>query len=77
MNREHYEGDEEMDMGGHMMGMGCCKGMSMESKKAFKMALLKKKEKILEAKLEFLREMRMMMEKMPMDKMDKKESEEE
>jgi hypothetical protein len=74
MNKEHYKEDEEMGMGGHMMGMGCCKGMSMESKKAFKLALLKKKEKILEAKLEFLREMRMMMEKMPMDK---KESEEE
>jgi len=54
---EFMEGHTE----GHMKEWGCCgKGM----KKEFKMAFLKKKEKMLEAKLEFVREIRKLMEKM-------------
>lgn len=39
-----------------MMGMFDLSKMPMEMKKEFKMAMLKKKEKMLEAKLEFVRE---------------------
>jgi hypothetical protein len=50
--------EEEMEE--HMGHMGCCGG---EHKKDFKMAYLKKKEKMLEAKLEFIREIRRILEK--------------
>jgi hypothetical protein len=72
MYKEEY-GQE----GGEMEG-GCCgshmdmMGMMMhhmkgESKREFKLALLKKKEKMLEAKLAFIRDMMEMVKKMPME----------
>ena len=60
-----------------MMGMSMMSGgmrmygWSPEVKKEFKLAFLKKKERMLQAKLEFLRDMMKMVEKMPMD--EKKE----
>ncbi len=58
-HQEHNDGHR-----GGMMWGGCFpKGM----KKEFKMAFLNKKEKILEAKLEFVREMKALVEKMPAD----------
>lgn len=60
------ESKENHEEGGcieeHMKHWDCCgKG----HKKEFKMAILKKKEKMLEAKLEFIREIRAIMEKEP------------
>ncbi|MDR3583106.1 MAG: hypothetical protein P4L62_01985 [Candidatus Pacebacteria bacterium] len=84
MHKRDYDFDEdggEMGGCGHhgcgchrggmgMMGMGMY-GWSGESHKEFKLAILKKKERMLQAKLEFLRDMMKMVEKMPMD--EKKE----
>jgi hypothetical protein len=53
---------------GHKRMGDCCGGMHKGHMKEFKLAMLNKKEKILEAKLEFVREMRKMVEKMEMDK---------
>jgi len=61
-NEENY--GEEMEMCGCSHEMCMC-GYKGEYKKEFKMAYLKKKEKMLEAKLEFIREMKEIMEKMP------------
>ena len=57
-HEEHEEGMEE-HWGHHM---GCC---SMKSKKEFKLAMLEKKEKMLEAKLEFVRKIKSLVEKEP------------
>jgi len=55
-HKEHDEKHQGMD--------DCCTGMGHKGfKKEFKMAMLNKKEKILEAKLEFIREMRKLIEK--------------
>jgi hypothetical protein len=79
MNNEYekdFEGmDESMKMGGGWMG---CMGMGQmhhwpkKMKKEFMLAMLKKKEKMLEAKLEFVREMRRLAE---MSEMGMKEEE--
>jgi len=59
-------------MSKHEEGCGMAQGMchchehcSAEMQKEFKLAMLKKKEKMLEAKLEFIREMKSLVEKMP------------
>ena len=62
MHGDHEKGHKGMD--------DCCGGMHKGHMKEFKMAMLNKKEKILEAKLEFVREVRKMVEKMGMDKED-------
>lgn len=65
-DKEMPEGGE-MEMGGGMMGcMGHMHHWPKQMKKEFKMAILRKKEKMLEAKLAFVREMKDMIEKMPM-----------
>jgi len=66
-DKENFEEGEFMEehMKEHMkesMKEWC--GCGKEIKKEFKMALLRKKEKMLEAKLEFIREIRKIMEKM-------------
>lgn len=48
-------------MGGHMMH--AC--MSGPHKKEFKLAMLEKKQRILEAKLDFIKKMKEMVEKSP------------
>jgi hypothetical protein len=54
-----------MEHGEKHKGDDCCMGMWHKGfKKEFKTALLNKKEKILEAKLEFIREMKKLLEKM-------------
>lgn len=65
----HHLGMGMGEMGG---GMGMMSGMNMgmygwspEAKKEFKLAYLKKKERMLQAKLEFLRDMMKVVEKMP------------
>ena len=64
-DKDQFEGDEMEEKMGHM---GCCgKGM----KKEFKMAMLRKKEKMLEAKLEFIREIKAIMEKSKDEKEEK------
>lgn len=64
-NHEHDEKHQGKD--------DCCMGMGHKGfKKEFKMAMLNKKEKILEANLEFIREMRKLIEKMPGDSEDSK-----
>jgi hypothetical protein len=83
MNNEHekdFEGmGESMKMGeGWMgcMGMGRMHHWPKKMKKEFMMAMLKKKEKMLEAKLEFVREMRRLAEMPEMEmKEEKKEDE--
>lgn len=68
MNEEH--GKEFGEMGKEWMG---CMGMGQmhhwpkKMKKDFMMAMLRKKEKMLEAKLEFVKEMRQLTEKMEME----------
>ncbi len=57
--------EQNEGMGEHME-MGCMK-WPKKFKKEFIMAKMKKKEKILEAKLEFLREMRRLAEKSDME----------
>jgi hypothetical protein len=86
MNNEYEKDFEEMDepmkMGGGWMG---CMGMGRmhhwpkKMKKEFMMALLRKKEKMLEAKLEFVREMRRLAEnpEMEMKSEEKEEMKEE
>ncbi|HLM84211.1 MAG TPA: hypothetical protein VK254_03305 [Candidatus Bathyarchaeia archaeon] len=80
MNGEHekgFEGIDEMKMGGDWtgcMGMGHMHQWPKQMKKEFMMAMLKKKEKMLEAKLEFVREMRRLSEKSEME--GRKETEE-
>lgn len=64
MNGEHEKDYEENDESSHMMG---CMGWPKKFKKEFMMAKMKKKEKILEAKLEFIREMRRLAEKKEME----------
>jgi len=49
-------GDKEDMMEGCGCGCGCC--MPKEMGREFKLAILNKKEKILEAKMEFVREMK-------------------
>lgn len=71
MCNEHEKGFEEMDEAMKT----CCASWPKKFKKEFMMAKMKKKEKILEAKLEFLREMRRLAEKSEMG--EEKESEEE
>jgi hypothetical protein len=75
-NQEHNE-----ESGGAEMGegwMGCCTEhmhhLPMKVKKEFKMAILRKKEKMLEAKLAFIREMKDMVEKwQPEEEKEKEE----
>lgn len=56
----HGEHDEK-----HRGMEDCCMGIwHKEFKKEFKLALLNKKEKMLEAKLEFIREMKKLVEQM-------------
>ncbi|MFZ1020140.1 MAG: hypothetical protein WAN61_04130 [Minisyncoccia bacterium] len=55
MHDENYEEEGEP--------MHCCMGGPM--KKEFKLAMLEKKEKILQAKLEFIGKMKMLIKKMP------------
>ncbi|MCX6762371.1 MAG: hypothetical protein NT093_01160 [Candidatus Moranbacteria bacterium] len=62
------EMDEAMEMG--------CMEWPKKFKKEFMMAKMKKKEKILEAKLEFLREMRRLAEKSEMNGEKEAEAEE-
>lgn len=69
MHSEHEKCFDEMD---EALEMGCA-GWAKKFKKEFVMAKMKKKEKILEAKLEFLREMRRIAEKSEMS--EEKESE--
>ena len=71
MCSENEKGFGEMDEAMKM----CCVGWPKKFKKEFMMAKMKKKEKILEAKLEFLREMRRLAEKSDME--GEKEVEEE
>ncbi len=56
---EYQEGGEEMEGGFHGMGHMCCK----KHKKEFKLAMLEKKEKMLQAKLEFIRKIKEIVEK--------------
>jgi hypothetical protein len=63
MCNEHEKGFEEMH---EALEMGCMK-WPKKFKREFIMAKMKKKEKILEAKLEFLREMRRLTEKSDME----------
>jgi hypothetical protein len=70
MCNEYEKGFEEMDEAMKM----CCANWPKKFKKEFMMAKMKKKEKILEAKLEFLREMRRLAEK---PEMEMKEEEKE
>jgi hypothetical protein len=58
MDKENCGG---MGMGGHMMH--AC--MSGPHKKEFKLAMLEKKQRILEAKLDFIKKMKEMVEKSP------------
>jgi hypothetical protein len=65
MDKEYNENEE--GMGGHWghmgwghMGMGCC---GKKNKKEFKLAMLEKKEKMVEAKLEFIRKMKELVKK--------------
>ncbi|MDD5489460.1 MAG: hypothetical protein PHP25_02165 [Candidatus Moranbacteria bacterium] len=77
MNKEYQE--EGGEMGGGWMS--CCSEHThhwpKKMKKDFKMALLRKKEKMLEAKLAFVREMKDLFEKMPPEEMKEKEDAEE
>lgn len=61
MGKEYDEKDGEIE------GCCCTDMWAKEFKKEFKMAMLKKKEKILEAKLEFVREMLNLMKKSSME----------
>jgi hypothetical protein len=70
MCHEYEKGSEEMDEAMKT----CCASWSKKFKKEFMLAKMKKKEKILEAKLEFLREMRRLAEKSGME--GEKEAEE-
>ena len=72
MENEYGKNLEEGDEAGFM---SCCTGWPKKFKKEFMMAKMKKKEKILEAKLEFIREMRRLAEKKDME--GEKETEEE
>lgn len=64
-NKEYSAESGEMEMGGGWMGcMGHMHHMPKKMKKEFMMAMLRKKEKMLEAKLSFVREMKDMAEKM-------------
>jgi hypothetical protein len=71
-NKEYHEEDSEME-GGAMGCMGHMHHWPKKMKREFKMALLKKKEKMLEAKLEFIQKIRSMMEKMPDEPKEEKE----
>ncbi|MDI6778449.1 MAG: hypothetical protein QMD77_04660 [Patescibacteria group bacterium] len=75
MHEKEYQGEGgEMEMGGGWMG--CCaehmRHWPKKMKREFKMAMLRKKEKMLEAKLAFVREMKDMVEKMPEETEEKK-----
>lgn len=70
MCNEYEKSFEEMDE----TMKTCCASWPKKFKKEFMMAKMKKKEKILEAKLEFLREMRRLAEK---PEMEMKEEEKE
>jgi hypothetical protein len=63
MHNEHENNFKEM---GEAMEM-CCTKWPKKFKREFMMAKMKKKEKILEAELEFLREMRRLAEKSEME----------
>ncbi len=56
MMHENYEGGEHEECGCHAHG---------PMKKEFKLAKLEKKEKMIEAELEFIRKMKEMIKKMP------------
>jgi len=61
MHGENYEEDHE--------DCGCgCHHMKGPIKRELKLAMLEKKEKILQAKLDFLGKMKEMIKKMPVDK---------
>ncbi len=65
-----------MGMGGGWIDGECMGHMHhwpMKMKKEFKMAILRKKEKVYEAKLAFIREMKDMVEKMGDESMEKEE----
>jgi hypothetical protein len=65
MNKEYDEEMDEMEMEGGWMGcMGRIHHWPKKAKKEFLMALLRKREKMLEAQLAFVREMKDMAEKM-------------
>lgn len=73
-NKEYQEEGGEMGEG----WMGCMGHMHhwpKKMKREFKMAMLRKKEKMLEAKLAFVREMKDMIEKMPEEMKEKEEKE--
>ncbi|MFA5872250.1 MAG: hypothetical protein WC858_06070 [Parcubacteria group bacterium] len=63
-NKEYNEEGGEMG-GGWSECMGHMNHWPKKMKKEFKMALLRKKEKMYEAKLAFIREMKDLVEKMP------------
>jgi hypothetical protein len=70
-NKENGEEMNDMEM-----GMGGCMGhmhhLPKKAKKEFMMALLRKREKMLEAKLAFVRELKDMTEKMAEETEEKK-----
>jgi len=72
----HYEHERNFKEMSEAMEM-CCTKWPKKSKKEFMMAKMKKKEKILEAELEFLREMRRLAEKSEMEEEKEIETEEE
>jgi len=59
------EMNEQEFCGCHGEGMFDFSAWPKETKKEFKMALLRRREKILEAKLEFVREINLLMKKSP------------
>jgi hypothetical protein len=60
MKDENEEDQEDHDFGSHQM--------EWAMKKEFKLAMLEKKEKILQAKLDFLGKIKGMVNRMPADK---------
>ncbi|MGA2418302.1 MAG: hypothetical protein ABSF55_03625 [Candidatus Staskawiczbacteria bacterium] len=58
MHEENHEGHEDCG----------CRQMHGPMKKEFKLAMLEKKEKIIQAKLDFIGKMKEMIKKMPEDK---------
>jgi hypothetical protein len=77
-NKDYQEEGGGMGMGGGQMSGGCMSHMHMhhwpmKMKKEFMAAMLRKKEKMLEAKLAFVREMKDLTEKMPDEMKEEKE----
>ncbi|MFA5926027.1 MAG: hypothetical protein WC831_03765 [Parcubacteria group bacterium] len=76
MYKEYQSGEEgeEMESGEGWMGcMGHGHQWPKKMKKDFMGAMLRKKEKMLEAKLSFIREMKDMIDKMPEEMKEEKE----